>query len=82
MTIREKLEHIKSCEARNIEREHAYLEQMKSEVELIHRMIERYAAATLNSLDTLAEYHKVPRSELLELLVDTLQALEQVKAQE
>lgn len=82
MTLREKLEHIKGCEARNLEREHAHLEQMKAEVEHIHLMIERYAASVVESLNTLAEYHNVPRGELLELLIDTVQALEQCKAQE
>ena len=82
MTLREKLASIKSCEARNLEREHAYLEQLKAEVEVVYRMIERYASTTLESLDTLSDYHHIPRAELLELLIDTLQALEQAKEQE
>lgn len=82
MTIREKLELIKGCEARNLEREHTYLEEMKAEVESIHLMIKRYAASVIESMNTLSEYHNIPRGELLELLIDTLQAMEQTREQE
>ena len=33
----------------------------------------------IESMNTLSEYHNIPRGELLELLIDTLQAMEQTR---
>lgn len=48
----------------------------------VHRTIEIYAGAILESLETLACFHGLKRADLLELLVATAWALEQNKAQE
>lgn len=44
--------------------------------------IEKYAAVVLDWLDIDAKEDNVPRSALVELFIDTLQALEQNKEQE
>ena len=48
----------------------------------VHHTIEIYAGAILESLETLARFHGLNRADLLELLVATAWALEQIKAQE
>ena len=48
----------------------------------VHRTIEIYAGAILESLETLARFHGLNRADLLELLVATAWALEQIKEQE
>lgn len=48
----------------------------------VHRTIELYADVILESLETLARFHGLNRADLLELLVDTAWANEQIRAQE
>lgn len=46
------------------------------------RLIEHYASMVLEWLDLDATEHNLPRAELVEQFVDTLQAMEQYKEQE
>lgn len=48
----------------------------------INEQIEKYAALVLDWLDVDAKENNVRRSALVELFIDTLQALEQNKEQE
>lgn len=50
--------------------------------ELLHLSIEKNAETALKLLDVDSKIHQVNRSELLELFIDTLRALEQALAQE
>ena len=77
MKTAEKLTLRKEMEARNEEscRQHA-------KTCAIHNAIEVSARAILDGLDILAQHYGVERPELLELLVNTLWAQEQTKAQE
>lgn len=70
MTTTEKLAQMEKSEARN------------REAAEIHRSIEIYARSILESVDTLAEVHRVPPHELVELLVNTIWAMEQTREQE
>ena len=58
------------------------LEEGQAKAASVHRTIEIYAEAILESLDILAAFHGEKRSDLLELLTSTMWALEQCKAQE
>ena len=84
MKIREKLNLLNESDARNLESIAAHLvrQGIQKKIEAIHRSIEIYADSILESLDVLANYHGTDRSDLLEALIDTLQALEQNKVQE
>lgn len=77
MNTRKKLQQMKEMEARNEARRKAYLETVG-----IHGAIEIHARAILGSLDILAQHHNLPRSELLELLVNTMWAMQQTDSQE
>lgn len=77
MTTRKKLECMKEMEARNEARRKAYLETVG-----IHGAIEIHARAVLGSLDILAQHHGLKRAELLEVLVNTMWAMEQHDQQE
>lgn len=70
MTTTEKLAQMEASEARN------------RDAAAIHRSIEIYARSILESVDTLAEVHRVERMELVELLVNTVWAMEQARSQE
>ena len=48
----------------------------------VHRTIEIYAEAIIESLETLARFHGLNRADLLELLIATAWAVEQNRAQE
>ena len=50
--------------------------------QVIRRLIESYAALVLNWLDMVAYDQGMARPQLVELFIDTLQALEQNKEQE
>ena len=50
--------------------------------QIIRRLIENYAALVLEWLDLVAKDQGVARPPLVELFIDTLQALEQNKEQE
>lgn len=81
MTITERLKELDAIKARNAERDQEYAAAQKR-IAGAHRAVEISASAILDSLDILAQHHGVPRAELLELLVDTMQALEQHREQE
>lgn len=70
MTTTEKLAQMEKSEARN------------REAAAIHRSIEIYARSIIESVDTLAEVHRVLPHELVELLVNTIWAMEQTREQE
>ena len=80
MTITEKLNLMKEIEARNADREREFLQAQK--VEAIHRIVEAYAEVIHGYIDIVAQDYGVERSEVLDLLIDTLQAMDQTKAQE
>ena len=50
--------------------------------ETLHRAAENYAEMTLEWLDIDARVHQVKRSDLMELYIDTLRAMNQTKEQE
>ena len=50
--------------------------------ETLHRATENYAQMALEWLDIDARVHRVKRSDLMELFIDTLRALNQAKEQE
>lgn len=50
--------------------------------ELLHRAAENYARMALEWLEIDAHVHRVNRSDLMELFIDTLRALEQNREQE
>lgn len=77
MKIREKLTLLQEVEARNEARRQEYIRTCGA-----HSAIEISARAILGSLDILAQHYNVDRAELLELLVNTLWAMEQTEAQE
>lgn len=77
MTTCEKLDLMTEMEERNELRRKAYLRTAG-----IHDAIEVSAGAILDGLDVLAQTHGARRRELVELLIDTLQALEQTREQE
>jgi len=80
MSIREKLNQMKEIEARNADREREFLQAQN--VEDMHRTVESFAEAIHSGIDILAKHYGVERSELFELVIDTMQAMEQTKAQE
>ena len=77
MTTREKLILKEQADKRNEERVRAYLMTVGA-----HGAIEIHARAVLGSLDILAQHYDVTRAELLELLVNTLWAMQQSDEQE
>lgn len=93
MNTYEKLIQMKESNQRNEALEAAFkrdhdrrvikaLEEGQARAASVHRTIEIYAESILESLDVLAAFHGEKRSDLLELLVSTLWAKEQYKAQE
>ena len=50
--------------------------------ELLHKSIEKNAETALELLDIDAKMHQVKRSDLLELFIDTINAMNQNKEQE
>lgn len=50
--------------------------------QIIRKLIENYAALVLECLDLVAHDQGMARPHLVELFIDTLQALEQYKEQE
>ena len=79
MSIREKLELQKEIDARNEERAKEFTQQKVAD---IHRSIEIYAGSIIESVGVLADYHGANRGMLLDLLISTLQAMEQTRQQE
>ena len=93
MKINEKLALMDESNKRNEAMEAAFkrdhdrrvikaLEEGQAKAASVHRTIEIYAASILESLDILAAFHGETRSDLLELLMRTAWAMEQIKAQE
>ena len=93
MNAKEKLALMAESEKRNEAMEAAFrrdhdrrvikaLEEGQAKAASVHRTIEIYAGSILESLDVLAAFHDEKRSDLLELLVSTMWAKEQIKAQE
>ena len=80
MNIRKKLELQKEIDARNADREREFLQAQK--VEDMHRTVESFAEAIHSGIDILAKHYGAERSEPFELVIDTMQAMEQTKAQE
>ena len=77
MTTIEKLRLHKEIEARNEARRQQYIRECG-----VHSAIEISARAILDSLDILAQHYHVTRAELLELLVNTMWAVQQTDEQE
>lgn len=77
MSTTEKLNLMKEIEGRNETRRQEYLRTCGA-----RDAIDVTARAIIESLDLLARNYNVPRSELLELLVNTCWTWEQIKAQE
>lgn len=50
--------------------------------ETLHKTVENYAQMALEWLEIDAHVHRVKRSDLMELFIDTLRALEQYRSQE
>lgn len=48
----------------------------------MHEMIEKYANKILDVLEVNAKCYNVSRSDLVDMLIDTIQALEQWRSQE
>lgn len=93
MNTRDKLIQMKESEKRNEAMEAAFkrdhdrrvikaLEEGQAKAASVHRTIEIYAGSILESLDVLAAFHGEKRSDLLELLVSTMWAEEQIRVQE
>lgn len=84
MKIHEKLNLLNESDARNLEKiaAHVVRQEFQKKLEAIHKSVEIYADSILESLDVLANYHGVGRADLLELLINTLQAMDQHRAQE
>lgn len=80
MTVREKLELQKAIDLRNAVREFDFLHEIENNA--IYESIEYNAKAVFNRIDHLATYYGRERSELFDVLIDTLQALKQIKDQE
>lgn len=76
-TIREKLALRDEVEKRNKERINAYMRTAG-----IHTTLEIHAKSIIESLDILAERYRLPREELLDALIATLQATNQFMAQQ
>ena len=77
MTINEKLALRDEVEKRNEERINAYMHTAG-----IHTVLEIHAKSIIDSLDILAERYRLPREELLEALIATLQATHQFTSQQ
>lgn len=77
MTTIEKLKLMEEMEARNEARRQEYIRTCG-----VHSAIEISARAILDSLDILAQHYNVTRPELLDLLVNTMQAAQQTDDQE
>ena len=77
MSTTEKLKLMKEMEDRNEARRQEYIRTCG-----VHSAIEVSARAIIDSLDILAQHYGVYRAELLELLVNTMWAQEQIKAHE
>ena len=58
------------------------LEEGQAKAASVHRTIEIYAGSILESLDVLAAFHDEKRGELVELLVSTMWAMQQIREQE
>lgn len=93
MNTREKLIQMDASAQRNEAMEAAFkrdhdnrtikaLEEAQNRAASVHRTIEIYAGAILESLDILAAFHGEQRCDLLELLMHTAWALEQIQSQE
>lgn len=87
MSIREKLTLKDEIEARNEAREREFLQartlgKFSETVCDFNKTVNDAAEAIHSGIDILAKHYGVERSELLELLVNTLWAQEQTKAQE
>jgi len=80
MSITEKLKLNDEIDARNKIREKEFIQMQK--VEIIHRIIEAYAETIHGYIDMVAQDYGLKRSEVIDLLIDTLYAVEQIKAQE
>lgn len=78
MTTKEKLHLMDEINARNAARTSEYAEKIAK----IHRAIETNAKVNVENIGYLAQAFDVDRSELLELLVNTMWALEQAAEQE
>lgn len=78
MNIREKLALKKQADKRNEERVIAYIQKAN----IVDVAVEILARAILNRLDNNANRFGMKRSELLEMLVDTLWAMQQHDEQE
>lgn len=50
--------------------------------ETLHKAVENYAQMALEWLDIDARVHRVKRSDLMELFIDTLRAMNQTREQE
>jgi len=51
-------------------------------IERLEKNVTHYATMVLEMLDSDAKHHKVRRPQLVDMFIDTLQALEQYKEQE
>lgn len=80
MTVREKLELQNAIDLRNAVREFDFLHEIENNA--IYENIECNAKAVFNRIEQLATYYGRDRSELFDVLIDTLQALKQIKDQE
>lgn len=77
MNIRDKLDMQQEIDRRNDERIDAYMRTTG-----VHMALEIHANAVIDSLDIIAERYALKRSDLLEVLISTLYATEQVREQE
>lgn len=74
MSTREKLDQMMRVAAQNEQRVQEYIE--RKQVEAKHRTIEIYARAVYESMDDLAGGDKEKRAELIEVLFNTVKAME------
>lgn len=74
MSTNEKLEQMRRVAARNEERVKEYIE--KKRTESFHRTMEVYARAVYESMDDLASGDREKRAELIEVLFNTVKAME------
>ena len=74
MSTREKLDQMMQVAASNEQRVQEYIERKQVEAE--HRTIEIYARAVYESMDDLAGGDKEKRAELIEVLFNTVKAME------
>lgn len=74
MSTREKLDQMMRVAAQNEQRVQEYIERKQVEAE--HRTIEIYAKAVFESMNDLAGCDKEKRAELIEVLFNTVKAME------